>query len=177
MADIEIPETFLHPGEWKLVRSSTVLKTVLGSCVGITFRVPRLGIAAMCHPMLPHHSARSLPHQNPLTAGRYVDFIIPELGRKFENLGAQRREIEVKLFGGADVLTTSKRGETVGKMNSDTAVNLIQEGGFCLLASHLGGDRGVFIEFHTGTGEVLLRRLNQMGSGRAVRDLTGAPEK
>jgi len=157
-----VPEIYLQPGEWELVRTPTVLKTVLGSCVGITFRAPRLGIGALCHPMLPHCAARPGMFRNPASAGRYVDSIVREMARSFDSLGASRSEVEVKLFGGADVLATISGRATVGTMNAKTALGVLEEEGFRLAAKHVGGSRGVFIEFHTGTGEVLLRRLKHM---------------
>jgi len=169
MAMAEVPEIYLQPCEWKLVRTPTIVKTVLGSCVAITFRAPRLGIGAMCHPMLPHRALRSRLHQDSAAAGRYVDSIIDELARKLDKLGASRGEIEVKLFGGADVLATAMKGASVGKMNADTAIRVLEEEGFRLVASRLGGSRGVFIEFHTDTGEVLLRRLNHMDVATLAR--------
>jgi chemotaxis protein CheD len=160
MADV--PEIYLQPGEWKLVRTPAIIKTVLGSCVGITFSAPRLGIAAMCHPMLPHRTPRSTSHQDPAAAGRYVDSVIGELAREFDQLSVSRGEIEVKLFGGADVLATERKSTSVGKLNGDTAVRALEELGFRLAVSRLGGSLGVCIEFHTDTGEVLLRRLSHM---------------
>ena len=43
----------MQPGESHLVRSPPILRTVLGSCVGVTFLVPAAGVGALCHPMLP----------------------------------------------------------------------------------------------------------------------------
>jgi chemotaxis protein CheD len=48
-----LPEVYLQPGESRMVREPTILRTLLGSCVGIAFRVPRLSLGALCHPMLP----------------------------------------------------------------------------------------------------------------------------
>ena len=55
MAESEegLPVVYLQPGESRLVREPSILQTLLGSCVGIAFRVPRLGLGALCHPMLP----------------------------------------------------------------------------------------------------------------------------
>ncbi len=165
----EIPEIYLHPGEWELVRRPTVFKTVLGSCVGITFRVPRLGIGAMCHPMLPHHAGPSAAIRNGTAVGRYVDLIVKELAGAIDRLGASREETEVKLLGGADVLTSDRAGATVGRMNADTAVRALEAEGFSLAASFLGGNGGVFVQFHTGTGDVLLRHLNHMSTATPAR--------
>ena len=41
------------PGELVLAREPTILATILGSCIGVTFWSARLGIGALCHAMLP----------------------------------------------------------------------------------------------------------------------------
>jgi chemotaxis protein CheD len=161
-AEIDLPEFYLQPGELRLVSGPSVLKTVLGSCVGITFRVPRLNASAMCHPMLPTHSSRSLLRSPPAAPRRYVDYVIREIAHEFDALGARRDEVEVKLFGGADVLASSRKTPTVGAMNAETALRVLRDEGFTVLASRLGGSRGIFIEFNTATGEVLLRQLARM---------------
>ena len=172
MVTPDIPEIYLQPGEWQLVQSSAVLKTVLGSCVGITFHVPHLCISAMCHPMLPRDKVEARIHPDP-AIGRYVDSTIRELAKKLDQLGAPRADIEVKLFGGADVLASTRQRATVGKMNAETAVRVLKEEGLRLVASRLGGNRGMFIKFDTASGNVLLRRLSSI-SPVADTKLSGA---
>lgn len=155
----DLPQFYLQPGDWRIVRSPSVLKTVLGSCVGVTFHAPRLAASALCHPMLPTHTAKPLGRFDTVSARRYVDYVIREIACEFDSLGATRREVEVKLFGGADVLASSRKSATVGRMNAETALRVLEEEGFNVRASRLGGSRGIFIEFHTGTGEVFLRKL------------------
>ena len=162
MAEIqdELPQIYLQLGEIHLARSPAVLRTVLGSCVGVTLWSPRLGIGALCHGVLPKspHGAR------PPEGYRYVDFAIRELARQFEGLGATRAEVEVKVFGGADVLpahrSTAEKA-TVGRQNAQIALQTLREENLIVIASDLGGPVGRVIEFHTGTGEVRLRRLAQ----------------
>jgi len=161
MPELNIPEIYLQPGEWQLVRTPTILKTVLGSCVGVTFRAPRIGAGAMCHAMMPYVPTKPGAQLKRALTGRYVDSVIVQLAREFEELGACPGEIEVKLFGGADVLASIAKDATVGKMNSRAAMRVLEELDFRPVATRLGGTHGVFIEFHTGTGEVLLRRLTQ----------------
>jgi chemotaxis protein CheD len=160
--ETDLPEFYLQPGEWRIVRRPSVLKTVLGSCVSVTFHAPRLAASAMCHPMLPTHTARSSVRSDPVASRRYVDYVIHEMAHEFDLLGATRAEVEVKLFGGADVLASSRKRATVGRMNAETALRVLRDEGFQVLASRLGGSRGIFIEFHTDTGEVLLRKLAGM---------------
>ena len=152
----------VQPGESHLVREPAVLRTVLGSCVGVTFWVARLGAAALCHPMLPVAPVKPGVNMGPVAGRRYVDFAIREMARRLDALGAHRREVQVKLFGGGDVLLVSSETSrpTVGKLNIESALRMLESEGFDVAASSLGGTSGVNIQFHTGTGEVLLRRLD-----------------
>jgi chemotaxis protein CheD len=160
--DAGLPEVYVQPGESHLVREPTIMRTVLGSCVGVTFLDARLGIGALCHPMLPSYPLKPLADQSLAAGRRYVDFAIRDLARQFDALGARRGEVEVKLFGGADVLlvVSAASRPTVGRLNCETAIRVLHEEGFDVAASSLGGTSGLNIQFHTGTGEVLLRRLS-----------------
>jgi chemotaxis protein CheD len=155
-----LPEVFVQPGEARLVREPSILRTLLGSCIGIAFRIPRLGVGALCHPMLPRCPARSAAILSRSAGRRYVDFAIRDLARHFDQLGASRDEVEVKLFGGGDVLLTGNTSmrPTVGSLNIEVAMKVLEEEGFAVSASSLGGKRGVNIHFNTQTGEVLLQR-------------------
>ena len=161
MADQPFHEIYLQPGELQLVEAPAVIRTVLGSCVGITFRHVGLGLGGMCHPMLPTASKHPRAAGTGEPSTRFVDFAIQEMARRFDGLGARRPEVEVKLFGGADVLPVphGSRRATVGKLNCEAALQILGEEGYQVTASSLGGTCGVHIQFHTGTGEVLLRRL------------------
>lgn len=158
--EVSVRDVYVQPGESCLVMQPAIMRTVLGSCVGVTFLVPRLGVGALCHPMLPRCPANLLGNRSGI---RYVDFAIRSLARHLDSLGATRAEIQVKLFGGADVLVVvdSHSRPTVGRLNLEMALRTLEEEGFSVAASCLGGSSGVQIQFHTDTGEVLLRRLDR----------------
>jgi chemotaxis protein CheD len=159
-AEVGLPEVHVQPGESVLVKEPAILRTLLGSCVGIAFLIPRLGVGALCHPMLPA-SPRKTGGALSVEAGRrYVDYAIRDLARQFDAMGARRGEVQVKLFGGGDVLvvTMGASRPTVGRLNCEAALRVLEEEGFQVSASSLGGDCGVNIHFNTGTGEVLLKR-------------------
>jgi chemotaxis protein CheD len=155
-----LPEIYVQPGESRLVREPAILRTLLGSCVGIAFRVPRLGVGALCHPMLPRSPARPPVPLSRAAGRRFVDFAIRDLAQQFDALGACRDEVEVKIFGGGDVLlmVNDKARPTVGRLNIEMATRVLAEEGFAVIASSLGGKRGVNIHFNTMTGDVLLQR-------------------
>ncbi len=160
-ADRDLPEVYVQPGESHLATEPAILRTVLGSCVGIAFLVPRLGIGVLCHPMLPV-CPQNLAAERSLAAGRrYVDFAIRDVASQFDTRGARRSEVRVKLFGGADVLlaVTATSRPTVGRLNCEAALRELHGHGFEVVASSLGGTAGISLQFNTATGEVLLRRL------------------
>lgn len=156
----ELREVYVQPGESHLVRQAAILRTLLGSCVGIAFRVPRLDVGALCHPMLPRYPSRPAAPLSRSAGRRYVDYAIWDMAKQLDELGARRGEVEVKIFGGGDVLlmATDSARPTVGKLNIETAVRVLADEGFAIMASSLGGKRGVNIYFNTKTGEVLLQR-------------------
>ncbi|HUI81774.1 MAG TPA: chemotaxis protein CheD [Bryobacteraceae bacterium] len=161
---VALPGISLQPGELYLAREPMVLQTLLGSCVGITFWSPRLGIGALCHGVLP----RCPRNVGGAEGHRYVDFSIRYLANQFTLLGVGRNELVVKLFGGADVLTVAVSTKpTVGAMNCRAAWEVLEEEGLRVAASDLGGDRGRNIQFHTQTGEVFVRRLNRLPGSHA----------
>ena len=158
VVESDLRELYLQPGEVQLVRQPTLLKTILGSCVGVTFWSPRLGLGALCHGVLPIRPAEVEDAEG----YRYVDFAIRDLVSRLEVLGAQREEIEIKVFGGSDVLpvfTNSSARGTVGAQNCQTAWAVLLELGLTILAFDTGGPSGRAIQFDTGTGEVLVRML------------------
>jgi|ERR1035438_3894624 chemotaxis protein CheD len=162
----ELPQVYLHPGEIYIARTPSILRTVLGSCVGITFWSPRLAIGALCHAVLPRRPPDLPPNLQCTEGYRYVDFCIADVARQLETLGAVRSQLQVKLFGGADVLPVASTPSasarmTVGRQNWQAALEVMRDESLGVTVSDLGGTRGCTLQFNTGTGEVLLRRLAQ----------------
>jgi len=155
----------LLPGDLYLARGPAILRTILGSCVGVTFWSRRLRAGALCHGVLPR-CPLILPAGFSVSDGaRYVDFSIRHLVRQFDALGVSRKDLQVKVFGGGDVLSVAgfRSGPTVGALNCTAAEEVLAEEGLTVAASDVRGVRGRRIHFHTGTGEVLLHRLNALG--------------
>ena len=159
---VKLAKVNLQPGQLHLARNPTNLQTILGSCVGVTFWSERFGAGALCHGVLPR-CPQPWPFNATASEGhRYVDFSIRELIRRFDALGVRRQELQVKVFGGADVLPIQPARiskPTVGGLNARVALEVLEEEGMIVLASDLGGIRGRRIQFNTGTGEVFVHKL------------------
>ncbi len=157
-----LQEIYLQPGESYLAEKPTLIRTLLGSCVGITFWCRRTGLGGLCHPMLPVCGCERGQALTLKQSRRYVDFTIRDLASQFDQAGVARSEIEVKLFGGADVLLMplANSRPTVGRLNTESALEVLAEEGMAVAASSLGGTSGLIIRFNTLTGDVFLKRLN-----------------
>jgi chemotaxis protein CheD len=81
----------------------------------------------------------------------------------FIDKGAYPAELEVKVFGGSDILVTGpdRRNVSVGKQNIEAARQALLREGLKLHASHIGGTSGRKIIFSTQTGEVLMKRIRK----------------
>jgi chemotaxis protein CheD len=90
--------------------------------------------------------------------------------KKFEELNIPRNEIEVKIFGGADVLKTSsdrKRNSTVGIQNIQMAIETLAYFNMTANVMDVGGKVGRKIIFSTRTGEIFLNRLKNNGKNKS----------
>ena len=161
--ECQLPEIYLQPGEVYFALQPSIIHTILGSCVGVTFWSARFSVGALCHALLPTCPKKADAGYGSAEGYRFVDFAIRDLARRFDNIGAERKELQVKLFGGADVLPVgvgARLRPTVGKQNCSAAIEVLRDEGFQATTSSLGGTLGRRIQFHTGTGEVRLRWLS-----------------
>lgn len=158
----ELPVIYLKPAELCVLDRPAVVRTVLGSCLAITMYNRRLGVSAICHALLPYRDPKENSQNNTLEKFKYLERVIPEMISKMRAYGIKLDEIEVKMFGGADMLTSQDKQvykQPVGKLNIETAVKLLETEGLQIISSDVGGPRGRKIFFYTNNGEVLLKRL------------------
>ena len=151
---------FLSPGSFCCPAEPAVVTTILGSCVAVCLFDRRLHIGGMNHFLLPRcGSAPASP--------RYGDVAFTRLLAAMGNLGCKPADMRAKVFGGANVLPFDSEADTVGAKNVSIALEVLHQHGIPLLARRTGGQRGLFLRFHTGAGRVLLRELAPGNSGPA----------
>lgn len=162
-AKADIVRVFLKPGEVFIAREPTIISTILGSCVSVTMFNPRLKAGAMCHALLPKNSGISETE-----GSRFVDYAIPHMVRGLERFGIGRQEIEVKLFGGSDVLNFGGREvATVGTQNVAKALEILEQERLPLMVMDVRGTQGRKLFFRTYTGEVFLKRIRKTSCGES----------
>ena len=157
---------YLQPGEACFSRYPVVVNTVLGSCLSITMFSKKIKYAGMSHCQLPNCRECNFKCDECKEPYKYVNCTIAQMVKKFESMQIQRKDIEVKVFGGADVLKTTMTGErisTIGKQNINMALETLAKFNMSVTASDVGGKYGRKIHFLTETGEIYLNRLKKNG--------------
>jgi chemotaxis protein CheD len=156
-------QKFLNVGQGGIYDTPTMAHTVLGSCVSVTFFVPKRGLAGIFHALLPRSEEYRL-HDPQTSPFKFVDTAIQNIAARLFRRGVGRHEIECKVFGGSSALFAEEM--SVGRRNVETAFLTLAELGLRVAASNVGGERGRKIVFTSGTGEIFVRLLQ---NGQAAR--------
>jgi chemotaxis protein CheD len=159
----EPAQIYLKPGDFHISAKPALISTLLGSCVSVTMFSPRLRAGAICHGLLPSCKEKK-PCECEEFCGdgtRFVDCSILRMLEWFMQMGVEREEIDVKVFGGSDMFSVkeSRSKATVGQQNIAMAIHVLEKQMLRISASDVGGIRGRKIIFSTNTGEVLLKHL------------------
>ena len=134
-----------------------ILRTILGSCVGICLYDPERMIAGLAHIMLPSRNERNA------NVKKYADTAIPQLVQDMERDGAQRGRIVAKIAGGSmmfKIAENSVMGE-IGKNNIKKVREVLAEMGIRILAEDVGGDYGRTIDFYAEDGRLRVKSLGK----------------
>lgn len=144
----------LMPGEYYVTKRDMVLVTVLGSCVSACIRDRVTGVGGMNHFMLPDDKSDS-----PVAAAaRYGSYAMEMMINQLLKAGAQRSNLEAKLFGGGNVL----RGFTVtnvGERNAEFALQYLEKEKIRLVAESLLDIYPRKIYFFPASGKVMMKKL------------------
>lgn len=152
-----LPCVYLLVGQGGVFTKPTLVRTVLGSCVSVTFHCSKLHWGAIFHALLPRMG--DFPGRR--TEGdhfRYVDASIWYLLRKFSKAGIAPESLECKVFGGASPLR-QKCDTATGLRNVEAAMDILTQEGIAVSASSVGGNDGRKLYFRTDTGLVLQKRF------------------
>jgi chemotaxis protein CheD len=161
----DLPQVFLKPGEMLFCTDPAMVTTVLGSCVSVTLYHPLHRIGAICHGLLPICRNKADCDGSCTEGLRYMDCSIRKMMKSFESKGIKPRELQVKIFGGADMFGDSSPDRSrinVGAQNITTTLMMLEDFGVTPCSSDTGGGMGRKIIFISNTGEVFLKRVKRI---------------
>jgi chemotaxis protein CheD len=158
----------LKPGDFHATRDGEVLYTVVGSCIATCIYDSQRTIGGMNHFMVP-----GLLHPNDLLTsdlGRYGMFAMELLIGELIKLGAQRKDLQAKLFGGGHVLKFRQRDGDITESNIQFAKKFLELEGIPLIKHDLGGTIGRKLLFFSDTSRVLLKRFDVKVDERVLQE-------
>jgi chemotaxis protein CheD len=125
-----------------------LVTTILGSCIAVCMRDPAIGCGGMNHFLLPDaaHARDGLPSLEL----RYGSFSIERLINAIVCRGGRRDRLEIKVFGGANVLGTSN----IGHHNADFVEAYLCKEGLAIAAKHVRGTSPRRVRYHPASGQV-----------------------
>jgi chemotaxis protein CheD len=137
-------------------REGEILSTVLGSCIAACLRDPLLKIGGINHFLLPGDSTQDdgVSTADMRFGGASMEVLINALLRQ----GANRKRLQAKVFGGANVL--SGNHGAVGERNALFVQQFLKDEGITVLAKDLGGDRPRRVNFDPYHGRAWVNHLD-----------------
>jgi chemotaxis protein CheD len=137
--------------------SPNILRTILGSCVGICLYDPQTKIGGMCHIMLP--SMR----EDSKSGKKYADTAIPMVLGEMASKGADRSRIKAKIVGGAKMFNVSENS-VMGEIGSNNIIKVrevLKSHSVGIISEDTGGNYGRTIDFHLDSGTVKIRSMGK----------------
>ena len=142
------------PGEYYVSSREMLLVTVLGSCVSACVRDRRTGVGGMNHFMLPEQGGTEALG----AAARYGAYAMEILLNQLLKTGAQREDLEAKVFGGGSVLSDLS-SMNVGERNSAFVLKFLATERIRVLAQDLLGVWPRKVYYFPKSGRVLVKKL------------------
>ena len=146
------------PGEYYATTRDMVLVTVLGSCVAACIRDKVRGTGGMNHFMLPDNNNEQAGWS---VGGRYGTYAMEMLITQLQKLGAERRNLEAKVFGGGNVIA-NMTATNVGERNSEFVLDFLKTEKIPVVARDLLDIYPRKVYFFPTSGRVLVKKLRNM---------------
>lgn len=145
----------IRMGELGVCRDTGLLRTLLGSCLGVALYDRRLRLAGLAHIVLPKSNGIvALP-------GKYADTAVPELIRQMQALATgESLRLTAKLAGGANMFNSTSSPATIGASNIAAVERILDELRIPVIGRHLGGEQGRRMMLDATTGTVTIEIAN-----------------
>lgn len=144
----------IRMGEIGVTADRRMLKTLLGSCVGVAVFDPQLSVGGLAHVVLPQAPADS---NQP---GKYADTAIPLMIEQLQALAPVELQLTAKIAGGASMFANEVAAR-IGDQNVIACESVLEHLQIPIKGKHCGGCHGRRMVFDTGTGAVTIQIVGQ----------------
>lgn len=152
------PSFEIFAGDYYVTKvQKVVLTTLLGSCISVCLKDSINNVVGFNHFMLPD----KLNQENIFASAdaRYGLFSMEKMINQMLKLGASKRFLEAKIFGGGKVLQTTF--SNVAQANIDFARQYLTLENIPILAEDIGGNVGRKIYFIPETFDIFVKKIVQ----------------
>lgn len=153
------------PGEYYATARPMLIVTVLGSCVAACIRDKTNAIGGMNHFMLPLVSDFGEDTNN---SARYGAYAMEVLIKQLLEMGAQRKNLEAKIFGGGNLLN-SFTVDKVGERNATFVRNYLKQERIPVTAEDLLDKYPRKIYFFPENGTVKVKKLIRLHNDTIIQ--------
>ncbi len=160
----KLKQVVLDPGDHYFTDKSMMISTLLGSCVSACLYDQVHRIIGMNHFLLSNKRYRK---DGPLVtseAGRYGVHAMELVINGMINLGAKRKYLKAKAFGGGRVLSNGDGSNNffcIGDVNTRFIREFLDNEKIPLVTSDLGGNTGRVVRFYATDYSVYVRKINK----------------
>ncbi|GBF51865.1 chemotaxis protein [Leptospira ryugenii] len=141
----------------KVGAADVVLRTTLGSCIGIVLYDPEQKIGAISHIMLAKDptgkDSLKFPH-------KYGETALPELIRMMKEAGSPVGKFSCRMFGGASMFKgiNSNFLQNIGEQNIQIVRKFMEDLKVPIIVEDVAGNEGRTISLYCDDGRVLLKK-------------------
>lgn len=151
-------------GSYCVSNGDEILSTVLGSCVSTCIRDSVAGVGGMNHFILPRDDGDD---DDASTAMRYGAYAVERLINDLVKHGARRERLEVKVFGGGNVIDCRAK---IGAKNVAWVRSYLCDEGLAITAEDVGGGWARRLRYHGLTGRAQVKRLETSETRRVAAE-------
>ena len=159
----------IMPGEYYVTTHGEMIATVLGSCVAACIRDIKLNIGGMNHFMLPEigKTNKQKWEDTPVSfETRYGNVAMERLINVIIANGGNRKNMEVKLFGGSKVLDMTT---DIGGKNIEFVKHYLQVERLGIAAIDVGGVYPRKVLYYPSSGRVKIKKLKRMHNDTLIK--------
>lgn len=129
-------EKTIFMGQLDIARAPDLLRTTLGSCVGVVLFDARSKTYGLAHIVLPSSANHTVDN-----VGKFADTAIPELVTR---MGVPVSMLTAKIMGGANMFAGGQQKQVmnIGNQNIQAVREKLGALGIKVVAEDLGGDKG-----------------------------------
>ncbi|MFM2288725.1 MAG: putative chemoreceptor glutamine deamidase CheD 1, partial [Pseudomonadota bacterium] len=166
---IKVWSAKILPGEYFVTAHDEAITTILGSCISACIRDTAIGVGGMNHFMLPEDTSSgtsSWLDPSAAMSTRYGSFAMESLINDLMKQGARRERLEIKLFGGGNILTSMT---DVGARNIEFVHRWLKTEGLRVTVEDVGDVCPRRIVYFPTVGKVLVKRLRSL-DGKSIAE-------